>query len=238
LPAAKRLCRHRRYAYPLIIQMIFITVNTVSEFLCFLAAVFFLYKEKVTAWRLFIPFLLLTCSVELAGIYIRQYVRIYNYPIYNVYILFECGFTSYFFFYLYKPYQYKLIWLLSWLTWFAIMYMAELFYHNFGQFVSYTATIMSVVFVLASLYFYYLKLKDERFEPLLFSAPFWWVSGTLFFYFGSTVCNIFSDYLSEHERIRSIRYIIFNILDIIMYIFWSYAFLCRYRQRKSSPSLG
>jgi hypothetical protein len=70
---------------------------------------------------------------------------------------------------------------------------------------------MSVVFVLASLYFYYLKLKDEHFEPLMFSAPFWWVSGTLFFYFGSTACNNFLDYLPSMKAItfsRSIRYII------------------------------
>jgi sensor histidine kinase YesM len=221
--------------------MIFITVNTVSELLCLLAAIFFLYKEKTTAWRLFIPFLLLTCTVEIAGIYIREFVHTSNYALYNVYVLFECGFTSYFFFYLYKAYHYKPIWLYAWLGQFAVMYIIDLLHHNFGQFVSTTASVMSVVFVLASLYFYYLKLKDEHFEPLIFSAPFWWVSGTLFFYFGSTACNNFLDYLSEYERItfsRSIRYIIYNILDIIMYIFWSYAFICRYRQRKSSPSLG
>jgi hypothetical protein len=221
--------------------MKFITVNTASEFLCFFAAVIFLLRDKSLAWKLFIPFLLLTCVVEVAGIYIREFIGISNYPIYNVYLLFECGFTSYFFFYLYKPYNYKVIWLVAWLSVFTAIYLTDMMCHNFSQFVSTTASIMSVVFVLASLYLYFLKLKDERFEPLLFSAPFWWVSGTLFFYFGSTACNNFLDFLSHYERItfsRSIRYVIFNILDIIMYIFWSYAFICRYRQRKSSPSLG
>ncbi|MBB5395750.1 hypothetical protein [Mucilaginibacter sp. AK015] len=218
--------------------MIFVTINTASEFLCFLAAVIFLYREKTLAWKLFIPFLLLTCSVEVAGIYIREFAGVSNYQIYNVYLLFECGFTSYFFFHLYKAYNYKVIWLVTWLCLFTVMYVTDLLYHHFSQFVSTTASVMSVVFVLACLYFYYLKLRDERFEPLLFSAPFWWVSGTLFFYFGSTACNNFLDYLSHYENItfsRSIRYIIFNVLDIIMYLFWSYAFICRYRQRKSSP---
>ncbi|MFA6248808.1 MAG: hypothetical protein WC615_17830 [Mucilaginibacter sp.] len=221
--------------------MIFISVSTVSEFLCFLVALLCLYKDKAVAWRLFIPFLLLTCVVEVIGIYVREFVHIPNYAIYNFYILFECVFTSYFFFYLYKAYQYKLKWLLVWFALFAVMYIAELLYNNFSNFVSVTASVMSVVFVLASLYFYYLKLKDEHFEPLVFSAPFWWVSGTLFFYFGSTVCNNFSKYLAMYEIIAykySVRYLIFNLLNIIMYIFWSYAFICRYRQRKSSPLLG
>ncbi|MES2063734.1 MAG: hypothetical protein V4456_17540 [Bacteroidota bacterium] len=220
---------------------IFVTVNTASEFLCFLAALFFLYREKSLAWKLFIPFLLLTCCTELAGIYIREYMDKANYGIYNVYLLFECGFTSYFFFYLYKGYHYKITWLFTWLGIFTVMYVIDLLYHDFARFVSTTASVMSVVFVLASLYFYFLKLKDDHFEPLLFSAQFWWVSGTLFFYFGSTACNNFLDYLTRYEAItfyRSIRYIMFNVLDVIMYIFWSYAFICRYRQRKSSPSLG
>lgn len=221
--------------------MIFITVNTVSEFVCFLAALIFLHKEKETAWRLFIPFLLLTCCTEIAGIYIREFMLKPNHAIYNLYLLFECAFTSYFFFSLYKAYHYKAIWLFTWLGLFTILYLTDLVSYNYTRFVSATASVMSVVFVLASLYFYYLKLKDEHFEPLTFSAEFWWVSGTLFFYFGSTACNNFTNYLSEYESIayfKSIRYIIFNILDAIMYIFWSYAFICRYRQRKLSPSLG
>ncbi|WP_449288971.1 hypothetical protein [Mucilaginibacter lutimaris] len=217
--------------------MIFFTFNTVSEFLCLLVAVIFLYREKSLAWKLFIPFLLLTCCVEVAGIYMREVMQVRNYPIYNLYLLFECGFTSYFFFHLYKAYYYRPIWLFTWLSLFTVMYITELVTHSGKQFAGDTATVMSVVFVLACLYFYYLKLKDEHFEHLTSSAPFWWVSGTLFFYFGSTVCNTFYTYLSNYELItysRSMRYIIFNVLDVTMYIFWSYAFICRYRQRKSS----
>lgn len=215
--------------------MVFLTFNTVSEFLCLLAAIVFLYKEKNLAWKLFIPFLLLTCSVEVAGIYMREIQHVRNYPVYNLYLVFECGFTSYFFFYLYKAYHYKPLWLFTWLGLFTVLFVTDMVSQNGKHFAGDTATVMSVIFVLASLYYYYLKLKDPKFEPLVKSASFWWVSGTLFFYFGSTVCNTFFSYLSNNEAItftRSIRYIIFNVLDITMYIFWSYAFICRYRQRK------
>ncbi|PAW93987.1 hypothetical protein CKK33_10965 [Mucilaginibacter sp. MD40] len=215
--------------------MAYLSINTFTECVCFLAAFVFLRKDKSLAWKMFIPFLLLTCATELGGIYMRHHLRVNNYPIYNIYLLFECGFTSLFFYYLYRPYHYPVKWLITWYAAFLALYLGELIHTNFSGFVSVTASVMSVVFVLASLYYYYLKLKDERFEPLLYSASFWWVSGALFFYFGSTACNNFLDYLAKYESItynNSIRYIIFNVLDIIMYTFWSYAFICRYRQRK------
>ena len=216
--------------------MIYITVNTISEFVCLLAGLIFLSKDKDPAWRLMLAYLLLTCIVEVAGIYIRKVLHVSNIPLYTVSLLPECFVTSYFFYSLYKVYHPKIKWLIIWLSVFLIMYFTELILNHFSDFVSITASVMSVVFVLASLYYYYLKLKDEHFERLLFYAPFWWVSGTLFFYFGSTACNLFFDYLIKYPSISyefSIRYIIFCILDVILYYFWSYAFICRYLQRKS-----
>lgn len=218
--------------------MIFITVNTLSEFICFLAALIFLAKDKDPAWRLFIPYMLLTYLVETGGVYLRLVAHTPNFQLYNAFLLCEFGFTSYFFYHLYKPYKQTKKWLVIWTCIYTAIYITEFTIYHFNNFVSVTASVMSVVFVLASLYFYYLKLNDENFEPLHFSAPFWWVSGTLFFYFGSTTCNIFFDYLASSNVAtyfgHSIRYYIFYILDVILYFFWSYAFLCRYLQRKSS----
>ncbi|GAA3989029.1 hypothetical protein [Mucilaginibacter dorajii] len=219
--------------------MMFITINTGGEFICFLAAFIFLIKDKDTAWRLFIPYLLLTCICEAMGVYMRKVAHIPNYNLYNVFLLLECGITSYTFYSLYKPFKNTGKWLITWYIIFMAIYLAELVMNHFKSFVSITASVMSVVFVLASLYYYYLKLMDENFERLAFSAPFWWVSGALFFYFGSTTCNIFFDYLSQIKPINnqlSIRYYIFILLNIILYSFWSYAFLCRYLQRRSFSS--
>jgi hypothetical protein len=61
------------------------------------------------------------------------------------------------------------------------------------------------------------------------------VNGTLIFYFGSTAINIFFDYL-VHDKISvfsySIRYVTFAILNVLLYSCWSYAFICRFLQRK------
>lgn len=215
-----------------------VTFNTAIELICFLAALVFLLKDKSAAWRLFIVYLFFTFLVETTGLYMRKH-GISNMELYNGFLLVECSFISYFFFNLYKVYQYKLKWLVGWLVAFLAMYLTELAYYDFDfdNFTSVTATIMSVFFVLVCLYYYYRKLEDESYEPLVSSASFWWVSGALFFYFGSTACNLFFDYLSTHEPghyDRSVRYLIFNILNVIMYSFWTFSFICRYRQRKSS----
>lgn len=213
-----------------------VTFNTAIELICFLAALFLLPRDKDLAWKLMIPYLFLTFLVETAGLYLRKH-GISNLELYNGFLVLECFFTSFFFFMLYRIYNVKLRWLIVWLTTFATVYVIEIIYYDFSSFTSLAATIMSVVFVLSCLYFYYLKLKDELYEPLLSSASFWWISGSLFFYFGSTVCNLFFDYLRENEPGKynqSVRYLIFNILNIILYSFWIFSFICRYRQRRSS----
>lgn len=218
--------------------MIFITVNTVTELVCFFGALIFLYNDKDPAWRLMILFLLATCVTELTGVYLRK-AHVSNLQVYNVYLLIECGFTSYFFYHLYKNYKHKLKWLLIWLCLFSAIYITEMFIIHLKYFASVSAVVMSVVFVLASLLYYYSKLKDEQFEPLLFSAAFWWVSGALVFYFGSTACNLFFNFLTEYEYSsigRSTRYVIFIILNLLLYSFWLFSFICRYRQRTSSSS--
>jgi hypothetical protein len=215
--------------------MIFFTANTVSELVCFLGALIFLYKDKDPVWRLMILFLMATCVTEFTGVYLRN-KHISNLAIYNVYLIIECGFTSYFFYHLYKNYAHKLKWLVVWLVFFGAMYITEMLIIHFNDFAAVSAVVMSVVFVLASLLYYYSKLRDEQFEPLLLSAAFWWVSGALVFYFGSTACNLFFNFLKEYEYSsigRSTRYIIFIILNILLYSFWLFSFICRYLQRKS-----
>jgi uncharacterized membrane protein YfcA len=220
---------------------LYFTVNTVIEFFCLLIACLCLYKDRDPIWRLCILYLLFTCATEVSAIHIRKVLNQSNLPLYNVFLLIECSFISTFFYYLYKRYVNKTKWLMAWLGIFALLFFGELINNHFLNFTFKTASVLSLVFVLASLYFYYLILKDEKFERLHNYAPFWWVNGTLIFYFGSTSTNIFFDYLIQDKIsnfAHSIRYIIFNILNVLLYCCWSYAFLCKYLQRKSSSSLA
>lgn len=216
---------------------IYLSVNTTAEIICFLIALFCLSGDKSAVWKSFIGYLFLVCLTETIGVYLRiQHMR--NYLVYSIFLLFECMMISLFFYYIYKRYHHKLRMLYGWICLFLLVYLAEMLSLHFKSFPSLTATFMSAVFVVASLYFYLLIIKDEKFRQLGTYPPFWIVNGILFFYFGSTACNVFYDYLVNHEKgispNLSIRYIIFNLLNILLYACWSYAFICRYYQRKLS----
>lgn len=217
----------------------YFTINTVSELVCLVTSLVCLIKDKSLAWRLLVVYMLLNCLTEVAGIYIRVQLHGHNFPVYNIMLLAECGMVTYFFYSIFKTFRDIRRLVIWWLVIFIATYITELILNSMNQFLFFTASVMSIVFVLTALYFYYLMLKGEKYMQLSTYAPFWWVNGALFFYFGSTACNIFFDYLVKDTQIffgNSIRYLVFSILNIILYGFWSYAFICRYRQRTYTPS--
>jgi len=215
----------------------YLTANTVTEMICLLVSVIFLLKDRSAYWRLFMSYLFIVCITETGGIYLRN-IRVHNYGIYAVFLLFECSMISTFFYYIYRKYHHRISMFSIWAGVFLVAYLTELFLSNFKAFPYQTATFMSVVFVIASLYFYLLILRDEKFRKLGTYPPFWITNGILFYYFGSTACNVFFDYLIQHDHSHapnlSVRYIIFNVLNVLLYGCWSYAFICRYYQRKLS----
>lgn len=215
----------------------YITVNTAAEVICFAVSLLCLYKDKDPVWRLLILFLLVTSMVEVGGIYMRRVLQQPNFMLYNVFLVIECLVESYFFYHLYKTYYNRFKLFGAWIITFLFVYFAELLSNKYGGYTFITLTVVSVMLVLASVYYYYLVLREDQFRSLSVYAPFWWVSGTLCFYFASTASNIFFNYLAKDRApmiSHSIRYIVFNILNVVLYLNWSYSFICRYRQRISS----
>ncbi len=90
---------------------------------------------------------------------------------------------------------------------------------------------MSVLLVLYSLYYYFCLIKDDTFVNLKRDANFWWVTGVLFFYFGTTVFNVFYEQLTaivlatKHD-LKYLKYF-HSFFNVILYGFWSYAIICR-----------
>ena len=211
----------------------YLTINTLAEISCTLIALFCLTREHSPLWRGLGIYLFLVCLVELSGIYLRNTGR-HNYGLYNAILPLECLTMSLLFREFYRPYIRTPLLFSGWMALFIMVYSAELYTSRMMTFCYRTAALISVVFVIASLYFYLLILKDTRFIKLATYPPFWIVNGILFFYFGSTVSNVFFDYLAQDHKIQlssSIRYITFNILNVLLYTCWSYAFICRYRQK-------
>lgn len=209
----------------------YITLNIVVEFICLVCAVLFLLKDR-SAWRMMVAYLAVVVAVEATGKHFSLH-HLSNSELYNLYLPVEAAFVGYTFYTLLQ----KKAWIISGLFLFLLSFVLELSLKGFTEFLFITNIISSVVIVLYALYYFYELLKDDEYYDLRRHAPFWWVAGTLLFYFGSTLVNLFMKYL---RGLRStdlgfdLRYYITTVLILILYSCWSYSFVCRYRQRRLS----
>jgi len=207
----------------------YFTANTTIEFICFLFAVVCLIKDSSTVWRCQVLYLLITCIAEFYGIYVSSH-QYNNQWVYNIFILFEAGFTFLMLAHLLKKYKNSRSAIMAGIAVFLVAYIYCIINKGFLHYVYPAYTLMSVEFVLFSLFYYYLLLKDDNYVDLKYSPGFWWVAGTLFFYFGNTACDIFDDKLylvvinTFHQHLT---YFIYKALNIILYSCWSYSFICK-----------
>lgn len=213
----------------------YLTINTVSEILCLITAAICLSKDNSLAWRSMVLFLLITCIIELSGIYIKR-LNIEDHKhlhrnewLYNIFMIFQIYFMIYMFYHLLKQYHNNKRWIIFPGTGLLIvLYVYEVCKHGVLEEHILTFTTMSVLFVLYGFYYFYYLHKDENYLQLKTSPAFWWVCGTLFFYFGVTACNLFFDKLMIKITPKHyLTYYIFNVLNVILYSCWSYSFICR-----------
>jgi len=221
----------------------YFTINTVSELICSIIALICLSKDKNKVWCSWIVFLILICITELAGINIKiKYIKELDYLkahphfqmtvkpnvwIYNILLLFQASFISLLFDNLLKRYINSKPLITIGLAIFSMLYIYELIQH--GPFIKHniTTTVLAVIFIIYSFNYFYLLLEDDNYLDLKYSAEFWWVSGTLLFYFGSIASLIFFQILTKLDPHFEVTVPIYKILNIILYSCWSYSFICR-----------
>jgi len=197
------------------------------EIICFITALICLWKDKSSVWRSFSIYLLITCIAEITGVALRKSHH-YNQWVYNTSLVFEAVFNSLLFGSILNKYINSKPLILSGLAIILFVYVYDLSTHGFFIFNDYTATVMSVIFVVYSFYYYFLLIKDEQYTDLKRDAYFWWVTGALFFYFGSTVSNVFYGFLGTIKfNGHNITYYSTGALCIILYGCWTYSFICR-----------
>jgi hypothetical protein len=211
----------------------YFTASTTAELICFLTAGFCLIRDKSYVWRSMVIYLFLTCAAEFTGVFVSGPKHLINNNwVYNIFLVFEAGFTHLMFAYLLGKYINSKPLIFTGLAIVALLYAYELHDNYVHHIVIYninTYKVMSVLFVIYSLYYYYLLLEDENYIQLNNSSEFWWVAGTLLFYFTNTACNVFYQPLSRvlvWNGIHLTRYII-SALNILLYGCWSYSFICR-----------
>lgn len=223
-------------------MLLYFTINTTVEMICFLIALFCLMRDTSIAWRSMVVFLFIICITELAGVGIKIHNRsdrthIYqNVWLYNILLVFQACFISLMFQHLLNKYINSKRIIIIGLTLLATVYTCDILKHGILIYNEKTNTVMLILFVLYSLYYYYNLLKDDKYISLAYLADFWWVAGLLLFYFGSTASNIFFDNLSPYKAssLKDLSPLIFKCLNILLYGFWSYSFICRKWLTKTS----
>ena len=142
------------------------------ELICFIIAFITLIKDANFAWRSMVVFMLITCITEIIGRWLRIAYH-NNQWLYNIYMIFEAGFTSLMFSSILSRYINSKPLILSGLALLLLFYAHDVFEHGFLIYNDLTATVMSVIFVLYSFYYYFLLINDEQYVDLKRSAPFW-----------------------------------------------------------------
>lgn len=212
------------------------SVGSTIESICALFALIFLTRDKNSFWKITIAYMLIVPSTELFAKYIG---RIYhnNLIIYNIYMLVELSYITYAFYIFLKDFIDAKRFLLPIFAIIIAIYIGFSTTHNLiVEYNSITISIMSVVFVVYGLLYFYFLLKDDKYIDLKFHPAFWWVGGAIIFYFGGTLANFFDDIIQQKFLGKyNTRSIIYSTLNVLLYCFWSYSFICRARQRTICP---
>ena len=197
------------------------------------AAIICVRSRNSGPWRFFIPFLFVTVLVEVLGrIIAKQHLS--NHWLYNIYLPVQVAFTGWFFYQVFPTRKAGFMFLLAG-TFFLISTCIESYIRHFSVYNSYTDSLSSFLLIIFSGSYYYLLLKSETYTQLRIHAPFWFVTGVFLFNFGSMATVLFTDDIMNINLIgiMSLRYFIYLVLTTIIYVCWSYAFLCKYREKIS-----
>lgn len=207
----------------------------IVEFICLVFSLLYLVKEKTGLYAYFKWMLLLTVIVETVGyLMITYFHQKTNHWLHNLLMPVTTCFVFYVMHWLNRLYFNTKPWLIAGLSIFFMLYFYESFASNFKEFSSVSNSFVSVCFIIVCGLYYYYLLKQDEYINLAKHPPFWIITGCFFFYFGRTACNFFYTYLiTIHQKNGiPIRYFIFIVLNFILYSCWSYAFICKYKQKK------
>ncbi len=204
----------------------------IAETVCLISAVALVWKDKYAFWKVVTCYIAIALLTEQYAAYLSSRHQ-HNLWLFNIFLFFEISTILFGLYHCIKAYiNPKPIFAIGGGI-ICLSYVIFLFKQPFSEANNLTITVMSVVYALYCLYYYYLLLKDENFIEIKNHPEFWWVTGVLFYYFGSTMANIF-DGLFNVKIIghATLRYCIYVLLNYILYSLWIYSFICRMKQRK------
>lgn len=151
-----------------------------------------------------------------------------NHWIYNLFTPIEFTFGIWIIFKIFKSNSLKFFGLACYGV-FYLSYVTE--WTKYGSIKTYfdkTNTLGSVIIIVLCMYYYYSLFQQEKYINLVKEPAFWFVSGYFIFYTTSISVDTFLEQIINFKIKSSVplRYIIMNVLNLILYGFWIRAFVC------------
>jgi hypothetical protein len=213
----------------------FIPFGLIVEYVCMIFAFRYLAGEKNVLWSSFKWFMLLTVVVETVG-YVLLVSDIVNHGMYNIYLPLETFFKFYILYLLCRDYFKVSYIVVPFLLLFSAIWIYDSVITDFTKYGVRSNSVASLgILVICCAYFYFF-LKKEEYVNIYEHPPFWIITGLFFFNLGGMAVFVFFDYLASIylKQHIPIRFIIFTLLNFMLYGCWSYSFLCRYRNKALS----
>lgn len=203
------------------------------ELICLIAAFIYIRNDVDKFYKITRYYLFIVCTVEFGGRILTRIYHQHNTWLYTLFLFVEATYIAYGIYHFMKPYKIAKLPVYIAYTIFVILYLLEIFQNGLAGQNTKPILYLSVMVTLSSLWYYYLLLKSDNFVVLRMHEPFWWIAGILLFYFGGIVITLFEPIFNAkiHDN-HTLRYYIFILLNLILYSFWTYSFICRKRQRK------
>ncbi len=205
--------------------------------MCLIASILLVKVGIPKFWRLFIPYLLTTACVETYCLFLvkTSSQSISTHWIYNIFMLMYLCFHLFLFSKLIAlPYLKNI--LLVVLAGLLGSYCWEWYSLGFSSFFVITNALVGISIVIFSIFYYYSLFYQEQIQNIISEPAFWFITGCLIFYAGSTAVNLNVNRLIILGQTNSFpfRYILVSILNIAMYSCWIKSFLCLFKAQTYS----
>lgn len=209
----------------------------------YLATILIAFISSLISFRLDFPFHLrlfscllgLTVVDEVTATLLAYWIRKPNHWVYNSYTLIEFCVYGYFFRSLLAGRNTQRL-LLGFLFIFPIFWCITVFFiFGFTKWNSYVVIVGSFFTVVFCLLYYYRLLTAHEIVKLRHLSEFWIVTGMLIFYMAELPYFGALNYLiAHHEEMAEKLMIVLQSLGILMYLLFTYGYLCRIRKPMKS----
>jgi hypothetical protein len=220
-----------------------LSISLIFEIIGLFTATFFFIQKRNKLLLYFIPFLLLTVTVEIMGRWGAFQKGFGKLAMYNIFTTLEFIFYTFLFYIHFKKLALKRIALVFIPAFLLAVGLNLIFIQGLNKtFHSYTFLLGSFFIVVFCCCFFYESVLPDKIDQQLSKQPFFWIcSGLLIFYLGSVIINTLFEYLRSNDlqlEGKRIYTIINRSLNVILYTSFCIAFyLCRdHRKTYSSQS--